>query len=408
MSDLDLSGFAAPPASAPVATAEPTFALDAPPAVQILAPTQAAELVPIAPAAQTALEAKASQWVTQLTSVDPKSPGFSQALESINKMGDADIRKSSEVSNRMLQRPAMSADKASPQAKVGTTLTSLRGVVTDLDPNRADLTGARKILKFMPGGNKIDAYFQKYRSAESQLNDIVKALASGQDELRKDNAAIDAERRNMWSAMEKLKEYNTLAEALDAAVVAKIEQVRMTGDVETANAIESDLLFAVRQRRQDIMTQMAVAVQGYMALGLIHKNNLELVRGVDRAQTTTLAALRTAIIVSQALGQQKLVLDQINAVNQTTSDLIVRTSEQLKQQSVAIHEQAAGSTVDVEALKTAFQNVFETMDAIDEFRVRANESMALTADTLKGEIVRAQGHLDRSHTPADAPKALGY
>ncbi len=45
------------------------------------------------------------------------------------------------------------------------------------------------------------------------------------------------------------------------------------------------------------MTQLAVAVQGYMALDLIRRNNLELIRGVDRAQTTTVAALRTAVIV---------------------------------------------------------------------------------------------------------------
>ena len=59
----------------------------------------------------------------------------------------------------------------------------------------------------------------------------------------------------------------------------------------------------MRQRRQDIQTQLAVTVQGYMALDLIRRNNLELIRGVDRAQTTTIAALRTAVIVSQALSQ---------------------------------------------------------------------------------------------------------
>ena len=406
--DLDLSGgLALAPASASAQAPQP-FVLEAPPAVTAVAPEQAAQAIVLAQPQQTAIQQKASAFVAQLTTVNPKSPDFNKALDQIVKMGDAEIRKSSEVSNRMLQRPAAQMDKASPQFKVGTTLTELRGIVTDLDPNRADLTGARKILKFMPGGNKIDAYFQKYRSAESQLNDIVKALHSGQDELRKDNAAIQAEQRNMWTAMEKLKEYDALAAALDEAVVAKIDQVRADGDVESAQAMESDLLFAVRQRRQDIMTQMAVAVQGYMALGLISKNNQELIRGVDRAQTTTLAALRTAIIVSQALGQQKLVLDQINAVNQTTSDLIVRTSEQLKQQSVDIHQQAASSMVDVESLRTAFNNVFETMDAIDQFRSQATQSMQQTIETLGGEIERAQTHLNRARSSAATQQSLGF
>jgi hypothetical protein len=45
---------------------------------------------------------------------------------------------------------------------------------------------------------------------------------------------------------------------------------------------------------------MAVTVQGYLALDLVKKNNVELVKGVDRASTTTVGALRTAVTVAQA------------------------------------------------------------------------------------------------------------
>ena len=71
----------------------------------------------------------------------------------------------------------------------------------------------------------------------------------------------------------------------------------------------------MRQKRQDLLTQLAVSVQGYLALDLIRRNNVELIKGVDRATTTTISALRTAVIVAQALSDQKLVLDQITALN---------------------------------------------------------------------------------------------
>ena len=160
--------------------------------------------------------------------------------------------------------------------------------------------------------------------------------------------------------------------------------------------VRSDALFPVRQRRQDIMTQMAVAVQGYMALDLIRRNNLELIRGVDRAQTTTIAALRTAVIVSQALSRQKLVLDQITALNTVTSNLIESTSEQLKIQGTQINQQAASSTVDVAKLQAAFDNVFATMDAVDTFRAQAIDSMAQTVQALEGQIQRAKPYLERT------------
>ncbi len=260
----------------------------------------------------------------------------------------------------------------------------------------ADRFQPGKLLGIIPLGKQIDRYFDRYRSAQSQLDAITRALVAGQDELRKDNAAIDTEKANMWATMGKLSEYNELAGALDAAVEEKIAQLQAAGQTKQAETLKADALFPIRQRRQDIMTQMAVAVQGYMALDLVRKNNIELIKGVDRAQTTTIAALRTAVIVSQALSRQKLVLEQITALNATTSDLIERTSEQLRLQGGQINQQAASSTIEVAKLQAAFDNVFATMDALDTFRAQAAYSMAATVDALQGQIERAKPYLERT------------
>jgi len=196
--------------------------------------------------------------------------------------------------------------------------------------------------------------------------------------------------------MGKLAEYNSLAGALDEALVGKVAELEAAGRQDDADALRSDALFPVRQRRQDFMTQMAVSVQGYMALDLVRRNNLELIKGVDRAQTTTISALRTAVIVSQALSRQKLVLDQITALNTVTSNLIESTSVQLRQQGAAINQQASESTIDVEKLQAAFDNVFATMDALDTFRAQATESMGATVTALEGQIQRAQPYLERT------------
>jgi uncharacterized protein YaaN involved in tellurite resistance len=207
--------------------------------------------------------------------------------------------------------------------------------------------------------------------------------------------------------MGKLAEYNELASALDAALENKVAELEAAGRTEDATTMRSDALFPVRQRRQDFMTQMAVNVQGYMALDLVRRNNLELIKGVDRAQTTTIAALRTAVIVSQALARQKLVLDQVSALNTVTSNLIESTSEQLRIQGGQIHEQAAAATVDVAKLQTAFDNVFATMDALDTFRAQAVDSMQQTVTALEGQIVRAKPYLERTRAREGQSEAQG-
>eukprot|EP01036_Dinobryon_divergens_P046201 gene46201-61783_t len=109
---------------------------------------------------------------------------------------------------------------------------------------------------------------------------------------------------------------------------AKARELDAT-DPEKARVIREEMLFYSRQKVTDLLTQLAVNIQGYLALDMIRKNNLELMKGVDRATTTTVAALRTAVIVAQALSNQKLVLDQISALNATTGNLIASTSEML-------------------------------------------------------------------------------
>ena len=398
MSELDLGTAPAPVTTAP-ATTSGALVLAPPPAVVTLDKEQAAGAVPLESAKQVELRSKANAFVNELAALDTHSPAFTQKVASITSMGDQDMRASASVSSRMLDRPAAALGKKGAddaQTRVANTLVELRSTVTELDPKRADLTGAKKILKWLPGGDKIDRYFLKYQSAQSHLNAIIKALDSGQDELRKDNAAIDAEKANMWTTMGKLSEYNELAGALDAALEQKVAELEAGGRTDDANTLRSDALFPVRQRRQDIMTQMAVNVQGYMALDLVRRNNIELIKGVDRAQTTTVAALRTAVIVAQALSRQKLVLDQITALNTTTSNLIESTSEQLRIQGAQINQQAAASTVDVAKLQAAFDNVFATMDALDTFRAQAVDSMAQTVTALETQIQRAQPYLERT------------
>jgi uncharacterized protein YaaN involved in tellurite resistance len=139
-----------------------------------------------------------------------------------------------------------------------------------------------------------------------------------------------------------------------------------------------------------------VAVQGYLALDLIRKNNLELVKGVERATTTTVSALRTAVIAALALGNQRLVLDQIGALNATTGDVIESTAQMLRQQSAEIQNQAASATVSIEKLQAAFNNVYATIDAIDTFKLAALESMKKTIDSLSKEVARAQVYVERA------------
>ena len=381
-----------PPETSPVIT------LEAPQPVAVVPQDEADQLVKLDLTKVPELDAKVNDFVMHVLQTPVNTSVFDEKVKAIHQLGSAEIRASAQIANRMLDRPAKSMDKAlfdnSPIAK---SLTELRSVVEDLDPSRqGSLSSPRKFLGIIPMGKSVQDYFRKYQSSQTHINAIIESLYHGKDELMKDNASIEQEKVNMWALMQSLRQYIYVGQKIDERLGQKIGELEAT-DPEKARVVKEELLFYVRQKNMDFLTQLAVNIQGYLALDMIRKNNLELIKGVDRATTTTIAALRTAVMVSQALSSQKLVLDQINALNSTTSSLIESTSVMLKRQTAQVHEQASGSSVGLEKLQKSFNHIYETMQAIDAFKVKALGNMQQTLNVLTQEVDRAQTYLDRTN-----------
>jgi len=372
---------------------ETKLKLEAPEALQTVAPAEAAGLVPVDEGVKSKLETVVDKFVDELVAADANSPEFGRKVDELTNMGRKQIMEAAGHSNRFLDRPVKAIDA---DTGIGANLTELRRTVEELDPGKqGNLSSSRKILGIIPWGNKIGNYFQKYQSSQTHISKILSALASGKDELLMDNAAIDTERAAMWKTMGQLEQMIHISKALDKKLEDKANELDSTEPAK-AKAIRETALFYTRQRTTDLLTQMAVTVQGYLALDLVKKNNVELVKGVDRASTTTVAALRTAVTVAQAMTNQKLVLEQITALNTTTAGIIDSTGELLKSQTGEIHRQAASSTIPLETLQRAFQNIYDTMDAIDSFKLEALGSMKQTVDTLSSEVEKSRGYIARA------------
>ncbi|QNP46538.1 toxic anion resistance protein [Sphingomonas sediminicola] len=367
-----------------------TLKLDPPEALNPIAPAEAAGLVPLKAEETTELDKRVAQFVAELAALDSNSPEFGKKVDQLTAMGRKEISEAAGASNRFLDRPVKAIDK---DTGIGADLTELRRTVESLDPKEA--TKTRKLLGIIPFGNSVDRYFDKYRSSQTHISKILGSLANGKDELLMDNAAIDTERAGLWKTMHKLEQMVHISKSLDKQLEEKANELDAT-DPAKAKAIRESALFYTRQRTTDLLTQTAVTVQGYLALDLVKKNNVELVKGVDRASTTTVSALRTAVTVAQAMTNQKLVLQQITALNTTTAGMIDSTGEMLRTQTGAIHEQAASSTIPIETLQRAFQNIYETMDQIDRFKLQALDNMKQTVNTLSSEVEKSKGYIARA------------
>lgn len=387
---------------------QPPLELTPPQPVQKVEPERAGQMVKLTPDVMTKLDGEIDSFVAAVSSLDPQSPDFQNRVKSVYGAGDAEVAQSAAMSNRMLDKPmrTLESGAVSETSAVSQSLLDLRRLVEDLDPTKqGDLFQPRKLLGLIPFGSKLADYFDRYTSAQGNIQRILGALANGRDELERDNASIEEEKVNLWNLMQRLEQYVYVLKGLDKKLETKALELDGS-DPAKAKVVREDVLFYVRQKTTDLLTQMAVNIQGYLALDLIRKTNLELIKGVQRASTTTVSALRTAVMVAQALNNQKLVLDQVTALNSTTSSMIESTSRLLKQQTGAVHEQAASGTIELEKLKTAFQNIYDTMDMVADFKSKALDSMSQTVTALSDEVAKSKTYLDRARG-AQAASAVG-
>lgn len=113
------------------------------------------------------------------------------------------------------------------------------------------------------------------------------------------------------------------------------------------------------------------------------------------APPATVSALRIAVMLASALENQRRVTEQVQVLRSTTEELIRGNAEMLATQSGEIQRVAADPAVGAETLRTAFHQIYRTLDAIDTYKVRATESMAATVEALTAELQEASARLER-------------
>src|SRR5438477_9745554 len=174
--------------------------LEPPAPIPSVTATQAASTIKVDPATAERINAAVASYIDSLTKLEAQSPEFERKVSSISRMGYDEIRRSAEASSRFLDRP-VAALKQGPMAQgshVSSALVSLRQQVEGLDPSR-HLNQRRGIFKRVPFGDQVNDYFRRYQSAQHHIEAIVAGLYRGQDELLRDNAALEQERVHLWA-----------------------------------------------------------------------------------------------------------------------------------------------------------------------------------------------------------------
>lgn len=347
------------------------------------------------------MAALAAAFVERVTGTEVRTAAWQRLVAEVGEIGEREVVATAALSRRLVDRPIRAIrgafDGDSPIAR---GLADLREAVEELDPVRLGPMGdgrPRKLLGLIPLGDPTQDALERYARARARIQAILGDLAVARGGLQAEIAAIGQEQRALATEIETLRQYAELARLLDDGVTVRLATLEAT-DPERAAVLRSDILFAIRQRRQDLLIQLAVATQGEVALRIVQDNNQQVVRAIRMATTTTAAAMRTSVAVAQAMADQRRILAQLRTVR-AGSRVVTHRSDPTKGPAAptsavppAAGRGAAG--VDLAGLKHAWDTVFTTLDQFDAYSVTALDAMREAVAELSEEAERSRAALE--------------
>lgn len=339
----------------------------------------------ISPGEEKNLGPKADQFVDQLLNFNVQELAEQAPRKNAVEQMGLEVQKRAAKQSALLKQPIKTlSQRGEDGGDVANALINLKVKVEELDPGKFDFEPGwlSRTLGRLPGiGTPIKRYFSKYESAQTVIAAIIRSLEDGRDQLIRDNVTLSEDQKQMGQMTQKLEQAVKLGQLIDQKIEYKLEREIPKEDPKH-RFISEELVFPLRQRIIDLQQQLAVNQQGVLATEIIIRNNKELARGVNRALNVTVTALEVGATVAMALANQKIVLEKVESVSKTTSDLIAGTAARLKTQGVEIQKQASTAQLNLESLKSAFADIKTAMDDVSNFRVKALPQMANTIQDL--------------------------
>ena len=343
---------------------------------------------------EQALQAQAKSNALAIVAIDTGSlEQRRQMLQPIESFGQETIQRSTQK-NMLLQVPLNNLSKSGDEGSaVSKSLLELHREIKDLDPSRVDFAKKGRLGKVY---KPVQNYFDRYQRADNVISDIIVSLDKGRTQLRNDNTTLELEQHSLRELTKRLNAEIAMGGYMDEELERLVEEAERTGEnPEKVRFVREEVLFPLRQQLLDMQQMIAVNQQGILAIEVIRRNNRELIRGVERAKTVTVAALRVAVVVASALYNQRVVLQKIQALNATTNEIIAGTSQMLLQQGTEIHKNAVETGVSVQTLTQAYNDVIAALDEISKYKLEALPRMKQTVSQFRELAGEGEKHIAR-------------
>ncbi|MBT8135742.1 MAG: toxic anion resistance protein [Gammaproteobacteria bacterium] len=282
-------------------------------------------------------------------------------------------------------------------------VTTLRGF--DTDPLEKPGFFARLFGKAKP----VVKFLQRYEGVRRQIDKITNDLDSHKTKLLTDITMLDRLYDANLEYFHELELYIAAGEErlqrLDTHEIPALEQATATTD-EVIKAQELRDLRSARddleRRVHDLRLTRQITMQSLPGIRLVQENDKGLVTKINSVMANTIPLWRQQLATAVTIYRSGQAADSVKAATDLTNELLESTSEALKTANAETRRQLERGVVDVESVKTANQNLIDTIEeslqiADEGKRARAEavtqlqEMETQLRETLAAASARASG-----------------
>ncbi|MDD3403804.1 MAG: toxic anion resistance protein [Hespellia sp.] len=279
----------------------------------------------------------------------------------------------------------------------------LTGVVKELKGfGEEEEKGFLGIFKRTSG--KISSLKARYSKAETNVNQICKALESHQVQLLKDVALLDKMYEVNLTYFKELSMYvlagkKKLQEVRGTDLSELIQKAQKSGLPEDAQAARDLEAMCTRFEKKihDLELTRAISIQTAPQLRLVQGNDTMMVEKIQSTLVNTIPLWKSQMVLalgvehsSQAAAAQREVTDMTNA-------LLKQNAEKLKTATIETARESERGIVDIETLKATNESLISTFDEVmniqREGRVKRQEAeveLQRLENELKEKLLQVQ------------------
>lgn len=251
---------------------------------------------------------------------------------------------------------------------------------------------------------RVERFKEEFQDVAGQIDRIGLELDRHKDALRRDIAILDDLHEQTRQSILKLDAYVQAGKQFVARFRAE-ELPKLKAAADEAAAAQSGMLEAqayqdavqavdrLEKRVYYLQQARQLGIQQLPQIRIVQAGDETLIENLQATSALTVPAWKQKMVILLGLTQQKSALDLQTAVTDATNQMIREAGAMMKDQAIAIEEQAQRGIVDIDTLAQANRDLIDTIEGV----VRVQE---------EGRRKRAEAERQMDAMTAELRKAL--